>query len=1131
VIKYWASLISLNLFVGALYAGASTYSYALVFPPEEYSVIWLAGGVGVASVVIFGRRVLAGIILGAIVSHTFNYLDISSVTTALASFTTIFALVFSGIVQIEVSYRLIDRYVGLENPLIELRDTLLFFFLAGPVGCLVGAFCGASIAIFIGLIPSERFLEYLWIWWQCNSLAVLIVLPLMMSLFRKPKKNWKIRFVAIGIPLSICFGVLLYNLSGAVNFESKRLKINMLNDMAKIHRQIEQGFKLKEQVIWTIERVLSVTHIQDEDFNEAANVVLRRFGDIAVLAIFDRVDHNDRIFYENNILKTSITNFNTENNQFFPAVNSDFYFAGIKIMNAVESSGPFDGIDLTSVQRAAAVVQDVMATGVAQSSRIRLLDEGGSEGNVLVSPLFYNPSAPSYEASGGRIKGMIVVTYSLELLVEDVLSIFPAATLDIEILEDNEIRFSNLGERPFGYTNSEWAVVREIESLGQKWLIRYTPNNRFRVANTASDLWWVSVIGAFFIAFVGITLYLVTGQAIGRERIVDSRTAQLRQEISRRNRTNKQQMLHNEVLQSIAGSDDLDTIYDQIVTLVEDYQKGVLVGIYNLSADKTSLIFRSGMNLPVEVNRHLSHISVGYGNTGLGHCAYTSEAMLVDDISGHSYWTSKADVLSQTGLNSCWAIPVISSEKSLLGVVGIYLATSQLPSAQDLEWITKIASMVSIAIEKYGAEQEVEHLAYYDSLTELPNRRLLMARLAEETKRAIQNHCYGAALFIDLDHFKTLNDALGHHYGDKLLSQLSSRLKGVVGDNILARWGGDEFVLLVPSYYKSFDAVSSATMEIAEKVRAIFDQSFDLDGYSHAITCSIGVAPFHEDNADADDILKQADAAMYHAKARGRNHVSMHELQMQTMADSRLTVEKGLRDALANGDFDLAYQPQFKQDKTLVAAEVLIRWPKIIDTDVTTEQFISIAEDSHLIVDIGNWVINAVCEQLAVWPSLPAIAVNISPKQFHREDFIQILQSCLAKNSLSGERIVIEITERTMLDDIDNTLERMRQLRDMKVRISIDDFGTGYSSLAYISKLPIDQLKIDQSFINTIGIEKSTVIDAIFSIAKSLHLEVIAEGVETQAQFEYLQHQQCDGYQGYLFAYPMEAKELSKLLA
>jgi EAL domain-containing protein (putative c-di-GMP-specific phosphodiesterase class I) len=211
----------------------------------------------------------------------------------------------------------------------------------------------------------------------------------------------------------------------------------------------------------------------------------------------------------------------------------------------------------------------------------------------------------------------------------------------------------------------------------------------------------------------------------------------------------------------------------------------------------------------------------------------------------------------------------------------------------------------------------------------------------------------------------------------------------------------------------------------------------------------------------------------------------------------------------------------------LISTEVLICWPKVVNSDVTTEQFISIAQNSHLIVDIDVWVINKVCEQLALLLSLPAIAINISPEQFHREDFIEILQSNLDKNNLSGDRIVIEMTERTMLD---NTVERMRQLRDMKVRISIDDFGTGYSSLAYISKLPIDQLKIDQSFINIIDKQQSAIVDAIFSIAKSLHLEVVAEGVETQIQFEYLRKQQCDAYQGYLFAYPMGVSVFGGLL-
>jgi diguanylate cyclase (GGDEF)-like protein len=1128
--KQLSLLIGINTFVFALYAGASIVSYSLVFPPEGYRIVCLSAGVGLAAVIIFGRGALTGVILGALVSDSIYHLDLSSLNTMLTSSTYIFVLVVSVVLQIEVAYRLIEKYVDLDNPLIELRDTSLFFLLAGPVASLAGAIFGVLASTFIGVIPVERFFESLLIWWQCNNLAVLIVLPLMMVLFRKPKNNWKIRFFTIAIPLGFCFGVLLYHLSDVIALEDEKLKANMSSDVDNIHRQIEQGFELKEQAVWTTERLLSVTPIQGEDFVVAANRIIERFDGIQALAIFERVDHKDRLYYEEHILKASILSFDEDKELHTPDINQKFYFVGIKIINNLPVEERFGGLDLLSVKRVVPLINEVISTKTSQSSRLKLLAGSSREGNVLVSPLFRNPSSPYYDADSGEIKGFIIITYSIKALIKKALSIFPSRSLDIEILENNEIQYSNLVERPFGYTEADWVVIKEIHTLGKRWLVRYTPNANFKLANSEEGMWFLAVIETFFIAFIGITLYLITGQSVGRERIVKSRTARLRQEVLHRNRTNKQQLLRNDVLESIAESDNLETIFDQIVTLVEQYQDGLSVGIYILSADRTSLTLRSGMNLQPDIRHHLSHVSVGYGNTGLGHCAYTGEMIFINNVDTHPYWISKAAVLNQTGFNSCWAIPIISSEKRLLGVFGIYLSDRLLPLEEDIPWIHQVASLISIAIEKNGAEQEVEHLAYYDSLTELPNRRLLMSRLRAETRRAVEHRCYGAALFIDLDHFKTLNDALGHHYGDKLLGQLSNRLKRTVGANILARWGGDEFVLLVPAYYKSFDAVSSGAIYIAEKVRAIFEQPFDLDGYSHSITCSIGVAPFHENNTDPDDILKQADAAMYHAKAVGRNHVSMHEEKMQTMADSRLTIEKNLHDALSNGGFELVYQPQFKQDKTLVGAEVLIRWPKDVVSDVTTEQFISIAEDSDLIVDIGVWIINNVCEQLVLWPALPSISINISPKHFHRDDFIEILEASVVKNKLSSNRIVIEITERTMLDDIDNTVEQMRKLRDMNIRISIDDFGTGYSSLAYISRLPIDQLKIDQSFINTIGKEQSTIVDAIFSIAKSLHLEVVAEGVETQAQLEYLCEKQCDIYQGYLFAYPLGKKDFGDLL-
>jgi diguanylate cyclase (GGDEF)-like protein len=1128
--SYRFSLVSLNLFIGFLYAAACICSYALVSPPDGYSIIWLPAGVGFATVFIFGRQTLIGVILAATATHSFYYLDLNSLTATLASSATIFAIVFASVTQIEISCRLIDRYLGLDNPLIGLRDTLLFFFFAGPAGCLIGAICATLMSSF-GATSFEYGLEHLLVWWLSNSLAVLILLPLALALFHKPRNNWKIQCVAIVIPLCFCFCVLLYNLFGAVDYENKRLRTSLLDDVEILHRQIEQGFKEKEQVIWTVERMLGANLPQTENFTDEVRTILATFGNITSLAVYERVDHKDRLYYEKNILKGPILTFNEDKRTFTPTINANFYYVAVSLTSSKTIENQFTGLDLLTVPRNTDIIQNVISTKTSKSSRMVLLaDSDMNEGNVLVSPVFKGPNSAAYEAESGDVKGFIILTYSTKALINTVLSLNSRSTLDIELLENKKIRFSNVGDRPLGYTEPKWTITRLIDTLGNKWLIRYTPNANFKVANSPRPVWWIAVIGTVLLALIAVTLHLMTGQILGREQVVNKRTNRLRKHIIARDKTNKLQMQANEVLRLIAEYDSLDATYAAIFTLIEKHLEEITVGIYTSSTDSASLSLVAGRNLSAEMNYHLAHIIVAFGNTGLGHCAYTNEPMLVDNIGTHPYWISKADRLSQAGLSSCWAIPITSSRNILLGVLGVYLPTSQLPSEQTLKWLTKIALLTAIAIEKNSAEKKIEYFVNYDHLTQLPNRRLLMTKLRKETNLAIQNYCYGALLFIDLDHFKTLNDSLGHHYGDMLLAQLSDRLKTLATENIVARWGGDELILLIPAYHKAYNAAVSGAMDIADEVRLILEQPFDLSGYYHAITCSIGVTLFHEHNSDCDDILKQADTAMYDAKERGRNCVSMHEMQMQTIANSRLAIEKGLREAIVNNDLFLEYQPQFNQEGTLIAAEALIRWHNVIDSVVGPAEFIGIAEYSNIIVDIGNWVINTACEQLKVWPSLPVIAINIGLKQFYAKDFITTLQLCLTKNNLSGERIIVEISEQLIMENISETIRIMQQLHDLKVRISIDNFGTGYSSLIHI-KLPIDQLKIDNSLIHTIDQGSNTIIESIMYIAKKFHCEVAAAGVETQVQFEYLRKHQCEVYQGYLLSYPLGEKEFSKLLS
>jgi len=441
--------------------------------------------------------------------------------------------------------------------------------------------------------------------------------------------------------------------------------------------------------------------------------------------------------------------------------------------------------------------------------------------------------------------------------------------------------------------------------------------------------------------------------------------------------------------------------------------------------------------------------------------------------------------------------------------------------------------------ERMRAEARVEHLAYYDDLTELANRRLLHDRLQQEIAVARRHDVYGALLFIDLDQFKRLNDALGHPVGDELLRQVAMRLKNLVrAEDTVARLGGDEFVLVLPAQDRDLSHMGFEAQAVAEKVRTQLAESYNLNGHQYHMTTSTGIVLFPEDDEDADDILKHADSALYRAKEDGRNTVRFYQPSMQAAADTRLTLEKDLRDALEHDGFQLHYQPQVDSEGRITGAEALIRWQHPQRGMVPPNMFIPVAEETGLILEIGNWVLRTAVQQVCEWrrcgvgEQLSRLAINISPRQFHQSNFVDQVISICEETSVPLDRIELEITESLVMSNLGETIEKMDALRSRGIRFAIDDFGTGYSSLSYLKRLPLDLLKIDQSFVRDIVSDPNdaAIVNTIIAMTSHLGLGVIAEGVETLEQLVLLRERGCSSFQGYYYSRPVPAEELVKLL-
>ncbi len=448
-----------------------------------------------------------------------------------------------------------------------------------------------------------------------------------------------------------------------------------------------------------------------------------------------------------------------------------------------------------------------------------------------------------------------------------------------------------------------------------------------------------------------------------------------------------------------------------------------------------------------------------------------------------------------------------------------------------------VATLFDITLSKAAADK-IEHLAFYDPLTGLPNRRLLLDRLKPALASSCRSGRNGALLFVDMDNFKTLNDTLGHDFGDLLLQQVAERLMACVREvDTVARLGGDEFVVMLEDLSEQIiEAVEQAKI-VGNKILTTLNQSYMLDMHQYLSTPSIGITLFNDQSPSIDEILKQADIAMYHAKASGRNAIRFFDPQMQATINARAQLENELRTALAEQQFELYYQLQISNNNLILGAETLIRWHHPRLGIVSPTDFIPLTEESGLILGIGKWVLETACAQLKIWEANEhtqhlQLSVNVSARQFHQVDFVEQVSRILQVSAIDPKKLKLELTESLILDDIDDTVTKMKALREIGVHISMDDFGTGHSSLSSLRKLPLDQLKIDQSFVNDVlsDPDDAVIVKTIIAMANSLGIEVIAEGVETEAQRVFLEQNNCQLCQGYLFSKPVPLAEFEQLL-
>ena len=505
----------------------------------------------------------------------------------------------------------------------------------------------------------------------------------------------------------------------------------------------------------------------------------------------------------------------------------------------------------------------------------------------------------------------------------------------------------------------------------------------------------------------------------------------------------------------------------------------------------------------------------------------------IADIIGHSIWEFLAPETHEKAHHRIGTGSEQPYEGESVDASGKRIPIEVIPRTMPYQGRQYRMAVIRDITDRKRAEERIHFMAHHDSLTHLPNRATLMERLALMLAAARRQQTFVAVMFIDLDHFKTVNDSLGHYAGDMLLKIIAGRLQSCLRDaDTVSRLGGDEFLVAIPDMRDP-----QSVVQIAEKLLEVVSESCIIEGQTLAISPSIGVSVFPRDGTDPDSLIKNADAAMYLAKEHGRANYQFFTPRLNDLAFEALALESDLRDAIRRDEFVLHYQPQIRlSDGQIVGVEALIRWRHPVHGLVLPEKFIGVAEQRGLIFQIGSWVLEEACRQNRAWQdaglrAVPVV-VNMSAVQFKRRDLVADVADVLQKTRLDGRHLELEVTESVLMEDVATLSNTLLRLKNLGVKIAIDDFGTGYSSLNYLKRFPIDKIKIDRTFVRDLpnDTDDLAITSAIISIAKSLKIKVIAEGVETLEQLEFLRERHCDEIQGFYFSPAVPADELALLL-
>lgn len=1069
----------ISLLLAITYALAGALSLKVAVPTGYAAPLFPPAGIALSALLIFGRRVSAGVFLGSLFTQVLG--------AWLGHYP---AGLFAGTLLIPVGATaqalfgawLAKKLVGFPNPLEAPRDVIRFLCVVAPLSCLVSSTLAHVVLASLDAIPAEDIVFSWWNWWAGDTLGVLVMSPLLFALFAKPEEPWKKRRLAVIMPLVVALGLLAVMYDQLREWEQLRIDTQFRRDAEGIGSLINKRLDAQLDMMLALDGLMSVRpQVNREQWHDFVTPWLSRYPGSQNFGWSPLIQDKDRTRFEAAVSASGFADFQIMNRapdgQTFPAAQADDYLP-ILFIEPLDSNLSVLGLNPMSLPATADAIQRTRRSGLPEATpAFRLVQETGEQRGVVIYLAVNRREGLDRGSLQGVISGAVRMDDTIDAAVNESLR----NGIDICLVDLDGVRGNERLSGPEHCETTDWIGNRLQVSLarefaGRQWRIVLRASDAYSATLRSWAVWISVAAGLSMVALLGMFLLITTGRARRTDELVSMRTVEL-QAANSRLRSQQETLAEAQRIarmgswaapkggRSVECSDELCRILD--LPCGEPVEMATM-----LAAIKPD-------------DRHLLESAVGNAGARRG--------------------TSSFDCLS-------------ASKDGQVRILHFHVE-----SADDSANGQQVRGTVQDVTETRKAEAQIRLLARYDSLTGLPNRLHWLEHTRDRLAAARRHGEQIGVLFLDVDHFKTVNDSLGHPTGDRLLISVAHRLARCLrSEDMLARLGGDEFVILLDRIGHRGDAVN-----VADKLLACLEEAIDLDGHELQMSASIGISLFPADGEDVDTLLKNADVAMYGAKQAGRNGYQLFVAEMNTRATNRLAMEHALRRAIERDELVLHYQPQLDQRSgRIIGCEALVRWAHPEKGMIAPEGFIPVAEESGLIVPLGKWVMEQACRQQHRWQQAGLslrVAINISALQFRRADFAQHVARSLAQSNADPAMIELEITESALLEADEELIIRLETIRMLGVTLALDDFGTGYSSLAYLKRLPIDRLKIDRSFVEGLpgDAENAAIASATLSMAHALGREVVAEGVESEAQRRYLAERGCQYMQGYLFSAPM----------